>query len=151
MATTTQLHVVKNALADALALLPALSGVQIGTAYLGDESALESIQFRSPDRAVQNWVHEGRLTREEEMTIDGVVWVVKPGKGETIIRAARGRAVELWAAVEGYLRGSTAGVTIENTVLMVTTTAYGTEEGIHPQGRYCQLEFSITAKVRLRV
>lgn len=146
MATTTQMHVVKNQLVDALALRAGLAGVQIASAYLGKDSAPENIQFLSPDRSDQDWAAIGKLSRDEKLTIQGVVWVIQPGAGETIIRSVRARAMALFAEIEAYIRSDP---TLGGTVKQVNATEYSSEEGASPNGRYCAIEFFIHTMARL--
>jgi hypothetical protein len=142
------LHDVKVAIADGLALRPGLAGVQIATAWLGEESARESIQLRGRDRSTQDWASIGRLQREENLTIEGVIWVVKGGKDESVIREARGRAFELYAEIEEFVR---VDPSLDDLVKQIETVALDLDEGIHLDGgRYAELSFSIEAMQRLR-
>lgn len=148
MATTSRVHAALNALVDALQQRPGLSGVQIASGWLGGDTAKGEYIALVTASSPQDWTSIGRSTRTEELSLQGVIYVMKPGKGETVIREARARALTLWGEVEDYLR-SASGKNIENTVLMVTRWGYEMDQGILPDGRYCLLETEITAEARL--
>lgn len=145
MATvTSKLHVAMNAIADGLALRPGLAGVQIATGPLGGDSAQESIQLFTGSSS-QAWATTGRR-REEETTIEGAIWVMRAGKDEPVIRAARTRAFALLAEIEDFLRldPSLGGIVRECGLTNVEL-----DQGVNPDGRWCQLDFTVSPNQRL--
>lgn len=141
MATeTSTFHDFLNALADGLAQHPTLASVQIATAPLGQETAkAESIQFGALDME-QSWGMLGNRRREEQYTVNGVVWVFRPGKNEPVIRDVRGRTRELLAAIEDFLR---VDPTVGNVVKVCQLTNGRLEQGANSDGRWCQFDFDI--------
>ena len=76
-------------------------GVQVSSGYLGgDTAAKESIQLTDVPSAEQKWGMLGNRRRDEEYTLNGLIWVVKAGKNEAVIREARARAFALLAEIE---------------------------------------------------
>lgn len=148
MATTTRIDALKIALADALAARPALSGVQVGSAFLGDQSLRESIQLAGPDDITQEYAALGRspLAVDETLSLGGFVFVIRPGAGEDTIRAVRARAVALASEVEGTIR---ADPSLGAVVKWARFRASGMREGAHPDGRACLFDFTIEAFSRL--
>src|SRR5487761_2653762 len=102
--TTSQLHLVKNAIVDGLAMRAGLAGVQVASAYLGKDTKAESIQIGVGDELNQSWSQIGNRERQEDMIIRGIVWVMKPGADEAVIRTTRARAVALMAEIEDFFR-----------------------------------------------
>lgn len=141
---TSRLFDALDNFAAALALRSGLSGVQIATGPLGGESARESIQFFT-GRDNQDHVTTGRR-RESTFSLDGAVWVLKPGKNETVIKAARDRAQALLAEIEDELRTDPS---IGGTVRESGITDYDLDQGVNPDGHWCQLDFTISGTVRL--
>lgn len=124
------------------------AGVQVASGYLGADSARhESIQLTSVPDAAQVWGMLGNRRRDEEYTIDGLVWAMKPGKNEPAIKAARDRAFELLAEIEDFLR---LDPTIGGTTKVSELTAYPVDQGANEEGRWCQLDFEILCKKDLR-
>lgn len=146
MATvTTKLDAAMNAIADGLALRAGLSGVQVGTGPLGAASQQESIQLFTGSSS-QEWATTGRR-KEEELTIDGSIWVSRPSADDAVIREARARAIALLAELEDFLRldPSLGGV-----VRVSSLASVELDQGVTPDGgRWCQLDFVIECNQRL--
>ena len=122
--------------------------VQVASGYLGgDSAAKESIQLTDVPAATQSWGMLGNRRRDEEYTINGLIWVVKAGKNETVIRSARDRAFALLAEIEDFLR---LDPTIGSTTKVSELTAYPFDQGANAEGRWCQIDFSIACKKDLR-
>lgn len=135
------------ALTDKLALRSGLEGVQVASAWLGgDAAADESIQLDGA-RAEQAWGALGNKRRDEEFTVDGMIWVRVAGKDEPIIRETRGRAFELLAEVEDCLRVDPG---VNGTVKVCGVATYELEQGANTDGRWCQLNFEIRCEKDLR-
>ena len=124
------------------------AAVQVASGYLGADSARhESIQLTDVTNATQSWGMVGNRRRDEEYTLNGLVWAMKAGKNEAVIKAARDRAFELLAEIEDYLR---LDPTIGATTKVSELSAYPFEQGANEEGRYCQIDFQITCKKDLR-
>ena len=145
--TTSQLHVVKNAIVDGLAMRAGLAGVQVASAYLGKDTKAESIQIGVGDELNQSWSQIGNRERQEDMIIRGIVWVMKPGADEAVIRTTRARAVALMAEIEDFLRvdPSIGGLVKVSEIVPKSCT-----EHANPDGRMCQVDFDVHTMNRLR-
>lgn len=102
MASTTRIAVLKSAIVDGLRLRAGLSGVQIMSADIAQRDAKESILLIGEDMIEQEWAAIGRLSRDEMITLTGMIMVKTPGSSETVIRACRDRCIELMAEVEEF-------------------------------------------------
>ncbi len=151
MATVTStIHAAMNAFGDGmLARANIISAkVQVSTGYLGgDSAAKESIQLTDVTPATQEWGLIGNRRRNEEYTLNGLIWVLKAGKNETVIRAVRARAFELLAEVEDFLR---VDPTIASTTLVSELASYPLDQGANQEGRWAQIDFAIACKKDLR-
>lgn len=137
-----------NAFVDGLASRAGLFGVQVSSGYLGaDSDAYESIQLVDVSPANQQWSMIGNKRRDEEYTLQGIIWVVQAGKGETVIRAARDRVFALLAEIEDFLR---VDPTIGSTTRVSELSAYPLEQGANDRGRWCQISFEVSCKKDLR-
>lgn len=150
MATTSTLGVAKDALVAALntgALVDrvyyAWPGPQIAKSWfeglwLGD---------------VKEWRQEfpnsraGRKQRQEQFTIEAVIWVAKPDETSTGAKAAQDRALELLAVVEDALAND---VTVANSAIQWGQVA-ALENALTPMenGWGCMITVDITAHARL--
>jgi hypothetical protein len=123
-------------------------GLKVASGYLGEESGRkESIELTHVQTATQVWGMIGNRRREEEYRISGLVWATVGGKNEPIIKAARDRAFELLAEIEDFLR---VDPTIGGTTKVSEVAAYPFDQGVTPDGRYCQIDFEILCKKSLR-
>lgn len=139
MSDTSTASAFMAALVDALLLRPALEGMQITSAPMGEYSALESIQL---DDAVapQEAAQLGNQRRREDYTVNGEIWIVKPGADEPVIREARDRAYAIAGEIERALRDDPA---MGATVHVAQYAGADLAQGIHPDGRWAQLDFRI--------
>lgn len=146
MATSSRLHALKVAVADGLALRSGLSGVQIASVYLGDEtSGLETIQLMGPDDIDQEWREIGKFSRDESLTVQGMILVVTPGAGETVARTARARAFALMAEVEAFFM---ADPSVGGVVKAALGAPTGLHEGIEERGRWALIQFAIKTQLQ---
>lgn len=146
-ASTSRIHALKVAVADGLGAVGALSGVQITSAYVGDNtSGVESIQLIGDDQIEQDWAAIGRFSRDEFITLSGMVQVYTPGADETVIRTCRSRAQMLLSAIEGWL---VADPSLGNVVLTSKIRPTQLVEGYDQGGRWALLHFEIRAQSRL--
>lgn len=141
----TKAHTIMNALADALAARAGLDSVQVATAPLGKDTAREAIVL-ADGRASQEWGSIGAKSRDEELTIAGLVWVTRPGAGETVIRETRARAFALLAEIETHLREDPTAL---GSLKWYEFTSYTLDQGANDLGRWVQIDFEIVAKGRL--
>jgi hypothetical protein len=146
------------AVLDALkALLIARAGiigppkVEVYTAGMGDDTALEAITFFGAE-GEQKWAvmpYSSTRGKSDEYTITGQVWIRKPGAGEATAVAARNRALAIFNEVENALRTSP---TLGSAVAGVTVVAMGaikTQQGILPGFRTCGITFEIDCRYRI--
>lgn len=148
MATTSRLAAVKSALVDLWAQRSGLTGVQIASAELGGSAAaLERIELIGDDTIEQDWVHVGRLSRDERLTLVGSIYVMKPGAGETVIRAARDRAFALMAEIELSFTESQAASSIGGLVKAARARPFSGNDIATPDGRVYLLGFEIVTEL----
>lgn len=148
---TSKVDAFMTAVADGLALRAGLDGVQVTSGWVSDPQR-ESIQLVDAEMT-QTWGAIGNTRREEEFTVTAVVWVVVPGKGEAVIRECRGRAFELLAEVEDYLRVAVRGngdPVLREIVRAFELEGAVLEQGANQEGRWCQLTFRVHANKDLR-
>lgn len=136
-----------DALVDALMARPGLVGVQVTSGWVGgDTDARETIQLTGA-RSDQRWGALGNRRREEDISVEGVVFVVSPGKGESAIRAARNRALGLLAEIEDALR---TDPTVALAVKAAQLSSVQLDQGATTAGRWCQIDIVIDATADLR-
>lgn len=150
----TRVAAILDALTDAIAARPVFAGVQVRSAYMGDEmSGREFVVFDGTHRLDGDWSSVGRLSRMETVTVDGSVVVRLPGGGEQVVRAARSRAAELFADIESFVVGSVANNRLMvNGVPTVHTSKIrptGYADAMDPDGRIAVLTFSVECESRL--
>jgi hypothetical protein len=161
MATETSvIHAALNALQTQIAAeMAATSGyetVEVFSGDMGGETPREAVLFFGTEDASQEWSTIGNLRKGERFTIDYAIWIVKPGAGETVIREARDRAVDIMAVIETYLRKSTVhgdavnGITLQGTVNEASIEPRRLLQGMNTEGRWCQLDGGIVITKRLR-
>lgn len=138
---TSAVHAWLNAFADALAARANLAGVLITTGYVADVGRLEAIQIGDTIEGEQEWSLLGNRRRKEQFRINGIIWVSKPGKGETVIRAARERAFVLLAEIEDELR---LRPTVSATNKLSALTRYTVDQGASTDGRWAQIDFEVS-------
>lgn len=149
MATvTSSIPAAMDAFVAGMVARPALDGVQVASGYLGADSDFkQSIQLTGASRAEQVWGMLGNRRRDEEYSLDGLIWVMVAGKNEAVIKLARDRAFELLAEIEDFLRDDP---TLADTTLVSQLGAYPFEQGANAEGRWCQVDFAINCKKDLR-
>jgi hypothetical protein len=140
---------------DALkALLDARAGiigpplVTVSTGDLGLDTPREAIILASalgPRESVGLRGPQG-ISADENVTVRGAIWIVKPGQGETVIKQARDRAAALLAELEQTLK---ANPTVSGICQYAAVSSSGHEAGANDEGRWHQLNFEITYRARL--
>lgn len=145
---TTRLHAIKVAIKEGLEAVPALAGVQVTSAFLGDElDAREHIQLIGDDEVVGDWATIGKFSRDETITLAGVVTVERPGAGESVAQDCRSRAVVLMAEIEKFI---VADPSVGGTVKQCKVRPRRLYEGFGPEARWALLQFEIEAYTRLQ-
>lgn len=147
MATSSTIPDVLDALQSGLSARSGLVGVQVvsGPLPAGDTQP-ESIQLDGVD-GFSDWAAFGNLRRNESYDVVGMIYIEKPGAGETIIRSARDRAFEILKEIESYL--------IENHKLGGLVAAarpadFAIDQGASPSGaRVCRITFTIHVENQL--
>jgi hypothetical protein len=150
----TRIAAILDALVDGISARPAFAGVQVRSAFMGDEmDGREFVVFDGTHRLDGDWSSIGRLSRQEIVTVDGSVVVRYPGGGEQIVRAARSRAAALFADIESFVTASVANNRLMvNGVPTVHTSKIrptGYADGFDPDGRVAVLTFSVECESRL--
>ena len=148
MASTSRLAAVKSALVDTWAARAGLTGVQIASGELGGNAASkERIELIGADTIAQDWAGIGRLSRDESLTLIGSIYVLRPGAGETVIRAARDRAFALMAEVELSFVESAAGSSIGGLVKAARARPFEGHDILTPRGRVYLLGFEVLTEL----
>jgi hypothetical protein len=86
------------------------------------------------------------ISADENVTVRGAIWIVKPGQGETVLKAARDRAAAILAELEQTLK---ANPTVSGTCQYAAVSSSGHEAGVNDEGRWHQTSFEITYRARL--
>lgn len=81
--------------------------------------------------------------RLENYSVSGFLWVEKAGADETVIREARDRAFDIFAAIETYLNDTP---TVGSTVLDADLEANSCKNMMSPEGRVCVIEFTVRVR-----
>jgi len=152
MASTTRIAALKAALADLLIAKTgaggALEGVVVASAEVPTLRTHETIELMGEDLIEQEWAAIGKLARDEEITLNGLVFVRKPGPpSEAVIRAARDRAVALVAVIEDTLTGTGGDPTVSNTVKAARCRPAELAEFADPEGRIAMIRFEIKTQL----
>jgi hypothetical protein len=86
------------------------------------------------------------ISQDQNVTVRGAIWIVKPGQGESIIKAARDRAYALLGELEQQLKSTP---TVSGTCQYATVTGDILEQGLNDAGRWAQITWEITYRARL--
>lgn len=153
---TTRIAVIKANLVDELRLRAGLADVLVLSAVPLSEAdgRTEFIALVGDDSIEQDWSAIGIRSRDERVTLRGMVYVRRGGTGETVIRAIRERAVALSAEVEGYIGETTAQnrITVSGTPTVSSTLyrATGLAEDVEGMDRVAVLSFEVQCTTYLR-
>ena len=141
--TTSGVHAWINALADALALRANLISwnVLITTGFVSDTDRRDAIVVGDFIQGEQEWSMLGNRRRDERFRVSGAIWVTRAGKGDTVIRAARERAIAILAEIEDELRVSP---TVTATVKVAALTRYEVDQGVSSDGRWCEVDWEVS-------
>lgn len=139
-----------DALKTRLEARAGLANVTIATGPLGDETPLEAIVFFSIN-GDQDWAQIGKAalgagSRRDTYTVEGAIWIAKPGAGELVIKQTRDRAAAVLGELENELR---ADPSVAGAVRTCQLTGVAMEQGMDDQGRWCQVSFQLGAMARI--
>ncbi|HJU00262.1 MAG TPA: hypothetical protein VJ966_03545 [Actinomycetes bacterium] len=153
MPSTSSIPAFLDALKVLLDARPGLQGppaVTVATGDLAAETPREAIILaaaRGP-RATAGLRNPaaGGVPRNQDTVVFGAIWIVKPGQGETVIKAARDRAYALLGEVEQTLL---ANPQVGGSCMWAFIGTDSIDQGVNDQGRWAQVDFEITYRARL--
>lgn len=150
MATVSTIGTFLDSLVSVLSARAGLSGVNVFSGGVDDVSAgREAIVFAvtKVDCEYQNPLMSATETFEE-YDVTGRVWVTAPGSGETVIKTARDRALELLEQVHDALSAytDTAAYVAALGVDKARISGWSLEQFIGDGYRDCRLEFTVHVK-----
>ena len=147
MATASTVGTFLDALRTVLVARDGLSGVNVFTGSVdhlsvGEEAIVFAVEAQEADYDLPTMT---QVETFEEYTVEGRTWVVKPGAGETVIKAARDRAFALLEEVHDYVASlnSTAAFVAALTVDKVAVTGWRMEQLPGDGYRDCRLYFNL--------
>lgn len=150
---TTRIGALKDAICDRLRTWPALAGVEVYSAEVPLSNANEYIHFIGEDLIEQAWAAIGKYSRDEDITLEGAIYVKRAGKkdSEEQIREARTRCVFLMGEIEKSFTGTTGDPTVGQVVRSAMARPVELHEMAHSDGgRIALLRFQVrTGKTRL--
>jgi hypothetical protein len=159
LAATSSIPAFFDALKALLDARPGIIGppaVTVATADLGTDTPKEAIILYGalgPRESVGLRGPQG-ISADENVTVRGAIWIVKPGQGDVVIppataspiKQARDRAAAILAELEQTLK---ANPTVSGTCQYAAVSSSGHEAGANDEGRWHQLNFEITYRARL--
>ena len=149
MATASSLGVFLDSLRAQLLVRGGLAGVRIFTGPVGDhEIGAENIVFAvDPVDVAQAYPTVPQREAFESYSVEGRIWIVKSGGGETAIKAARDRALAILGEVQSECIGNdtmtTGGTASVRDVLL---TSYKLEQAALDAARDCRIAFTLEVK-----
>ena len=152
MATATTFGDFLDNLRTNLMALPAMSGVAVFTAAvdhlsIGQEAVVFAVDPPGSDEYAYRTLPKTEVF--EEYDVDGRIWIVKAGGGETVIKAARDRAIALLGVVAGELYAHNSPTTATQAAFGVDDariTSWKPEQYVIDGGRDCRIVFNIHVK-----
>ena len=121
-----------------------ITGVQVTEVSLGDDvQNTDAVWFGTITASQEEHTYG---TRKELLDVEGFIWVVTPGAGETNAATSEDRAFAILASVEKALR---ADATLTSVVFDATIVDTDSEPGITDKGRYTFLKFTIAAEAHI--
>jgi len=145
MAAASSLGSFLTAVRDALGNRSGLAGVRIFTGPVGEkEIGPENIVFAVEETSVsQDFPTAGQREAFESYEVEGRIWIVKPGGGESAITAARERALEILSEVQSEC---TANMTMDGSVRSLLLNSFSLMQFPLDGARDCRVSFTIEAK-----
>jgi hypothetical protein len=140
MATASSLGAFLDALRDALCERDGLSGVRVFTGPVGEKDiGPENIVLAVEETGVdQDYPTVPQRESFETYEVEGRIWIVKPGSGESVIKAARDRALEILTQVQSECIGND---TMDGTVRDVLLVSYTMSQFALDAARDCRIAF----------
>ena len=135
-----------------LVLESGLTGVNIFTGPIDEEAAgTEVIAFAAAPTRV-DYRYPTVPSREvfEEYSVEGRIWIVKPGADEAVIAEARDRAIAILQEVHDKLDGyvGTPACQAALGVDDARVSEWTLEQVVAPEARDCRLTFTVAVKAR---
>jgi hypothetical protein len=141
--SASSIPTVLDALRAGVASRPAMSRVQVATAYMLADTAPQAVVFHTVT-GDQTPMGMSSLSREENYTISGSCFCLAPGADETAIKKARDGAFALIAEVEGWVNDNG---TVSGTCLNAEMgESIECKQGAEPDGRWTEVTFTIEVK-----
>lgn len=135
---------------------PTLADVEVHTAITRFDESGEAIEFGTADTDGEaDWINIGNQRREEKGRIGGLIWIVKPGSGEEVIKEARDRAVLLLNIVATELRANPGqwltSQSVDSAVRVAAIARLRPVQAPTNDGRHMGIEFTIEYEQRLPI
>jgi hypothetical protein len=142
MATASSIGTFLDAVRAALLLRAGLSGVHVFTGPVDNLSiGTEAIVFAVDSTEVQqDYPTVPQREAFETYAVEGRIWIVKQGAGETAIKAARDRALAIMNEVQS---ACITDKTMSGSVRDLKLTSYKLEQFPIDGGRDCRIAFTI--------
>jgi hypothetical protein len=147
MGTSTLEEFRSEVKADIVARLAtdSVTGVSVFEFPPGDEAPDTDVLFLGTIRTTQDHLVFGGA-REERLTAEVIVFVLTPGAGDVVAAVSEDRAQTILASVENALRGDPG---VSSSVFHAQIVSTDCENGVTPEGRFCQLTVTIEAEAHL--
>jgi len=145
VSTSSSLGRFLTAFRDALGSRSGLTGVRIFTGPVGEQDVgQENIVFAVDETRVdQDFPTAGQREAFESYEVEGRIWIVKPGSGESVIAATRERALEILAEVQSEC---TSNMTMDGSVRSLLLNSFSLMQLPLDGARDCRVSFTIEAK-----
>lgn len=123
-----------------------ITGVTVTGFDPGDEATKQDRAHIAEMRSSQQLLTMGAGTRSEDLDIDGVIWILKPGAGQTISKNAEDRALAVFASLENALRADTS---LSSVFLFGEVAELRSNMMATPDGILCVAEFTVSGTINL--
>ena len=142
MATASSLGAFLDALRDALGERHGLTGVRVFTGPVGEKDiGAENIVLAGEETGVdQDYPTVPQRESFESYDVVGSIWIVKQGGGESAIKAARDRALEILTEVQSEC---IANDTMTGTVRDVLLVSFTMTQFALDAARDCRIAFTL--------
>jgi hypothetical protein len=145
MAEASSLGVFLDSIRARLMERSGLAGVRVFTGPVGDKDiGRENIVFGvDPIEVDQAYPTVPQREAFETFSVEGRIWIVKPGGGEAVIKAARDRAMAVLSEVQSEC---VTNHTMDGAVRDVLLTSYKLEQFPLDAARDCRIAFNLDVK-----
>lgn len=125
----------------------AIEGVAVrsGAALRTDAATREALELWETE-ADEDWRVLGARRRAERFRIHGGIYAIRAGSSETVIRAARDRAVAILDELKDCLSDDP---TIDGAVRVAALVRNRVDQSFSDQGRWCLIEFWVECESHL--